>query len=381
MKNFIQNKFYNYLFNKKIVYNACMEDPRTDMLLFNPSPGSKVFVLASGGCNALHYALNPNFESVLCIDANPCQVALVNIKKQVIEYGSYEDLWQMFGKGIHTSLKAPYEKYYRPGMTNSCANFWDKNIKNFQVNGSNRGFHYHTGCGFITRCFSLLKEDHLKQIAKIFELDNKHQQTVLYEKYLEPVFNSIFSKVLINFSANFGIPSRQLRMINKDPAEVLKFLNERIKKVLTELPANENYFYHVYIFGHYRDGSAPEYLKEYNFQLLKKTHGKVKVENSYIADNLNNSLQRYTHFALLDHLDWLVHDPSLLERQWRKILSRSEIGAKLLIRSYFYGLEWMPDFVKKHVDIDTDIDKHVATDRLGIYNKTYLLHVKMPLAP
>jgi len=81
---------------------------------------------------------------------------------------------------------------------------------------------------------------------------------------------------------------------------------------------------------------------------------------------------------LLDHLDWLVHDSGLLERQWRAILSRSKSGTKLLIRTYFNGFEWMPDFVKKHIDIDSDIEERVATDRLGIYNKTFLLHVRMP---
>jgi S-adenosylmethionine-diacylglycerol 3-amino-3-carboxypropyl transferase len=94
MKKLIQKIFYDYLFNKKIVYNACMEDPRTDMLLLDPNPGSNIFMLGSGGCNALHYALNSNFERILCIDANPCQVALINIKKQVIENGTFKDLWR-----------------------------------------------------------------------------------------------------------------------------------------------------------------------------------------------------------------------------------------------------------------------------------------------
>ncbi len=380
MTKFLQKIFYNYLFNRKIVYNACMEDPRTDMLLLDPDPGSSIFMLGSGGCNALHYALSSNFKSILCIDANPCQAALVNIKKQVIENGTFEDLWKMFGEGIHENIKTPYEKYYRPGLDSNSASFWDKNLKNFQINGSNQGFHFHTGCGFITRCFSLLKEEHLKEIAKLFELDDRKQQTLLYEKYLEPILNNLFTRTIISLTTHLGIPSRQIRMINDNPSEVLKFLNDRIKKTLTRLPGNENYFYHVYIFGHYKHNSVPEYLKESNFILLKDAQRKIKVENAYIIDYLKNSLQCFSHFALLDHLDWLVHDPKLLERQWQAILSHSKIGTKILIRSYFYGFEWMPDFVRKYIDIDTDIEERVATDRLGIYNKTHLLHVKMPFA-
>ena len=378
MKKIIQKIFYDYLFNKKIVYNACMEDPRTDMLLLDPNPGSNIFMLGSGGCNALHYALNSNFESILCIDANPCQVALINIKKQVIENGTFEDLWKMFGDGIHENIKIPYEKYYRPGLDSNSASFWDKNLKNFQINGSNQGFHFHTGCGFITRCFSLLKEEQLKQISKIFELDDQKQQTLLYEQYLEPIFYNLFTRTIINFAIHLGIPSRQIGMINDNASEVLKFLNERIKRTLTKLPGNENYFYNVYIFGHYKRDNAPEYLKESNYLLLKETHRKIKVENAYVDDYLNNSNERFSHFALLDHLDWLVHDYGLLERQWRAILSRSKSGTKILIRTYFNGFEWMPDFVKKHINIDSNIEEHVATDRLGIYNKTYLLHVRMP---
>lgn len=376
MKYFLQKKFYNYLLNKKIVYNVCMEDPQIDMRLFNVTPGSNIFVLASGGCNALHYALDPNVASVHCVDANPCQVALVNLKKQVIENGSHQDLWKMFGVGVHEALDSSYAKNFRPGLPKKCAVFWDKNIKNFQINGSNQGFHYHTGCGFITRCFRLLKNEHLAQIAKLFELADKNEQTYVYEKYLEPVFNSIFSTLLINVTTQLGIPSRQVGMISPKPSEVMKFLNARIKYTLTELPANENYFYHLYIFGNYRRDCSPEYLKECNYQLLKNTHHKLSVTNAYVADYLNATQQYFSHFALLDHLDWLVSNPKLLEDQWRAILSRSQRGTKLIIRSYFSGFEWLPDYVKKHVDVFTDIESHTAMDRLGIYNKTHLLFVK-----
>jgi hypothetical protein len=95
-----------------------------------------------------------------------------------------------------------------------------------------------------------------------------------------------------------------------------------------------------------------------------------------VADYLNSSQQCFSHFALLDHLDWLVHNPKLLEDQWHAILSRAQRGAKLIIRSYFSGFEWLPDFAKKQVDISTNIDAHISTDRLGIYNKTHLLFVK-----
>ena len=376
MKSFLQKQFYNYLFNKKIVYNVCMEDPRIDMRLFDLTPKSNIFVLASGGCNALHYALDPNVASVHCVDANPCQVALVNLKKQVIEHGSHQDLWKMFGVGKHETLDSSYTQNFRPGLPTKCTTFWDKNIKSFQMSGSSLGFHYHTGCGFITRCFRLLKEDHLAQIGRLFELSDKNEQIAVYEKYLEPVFNGIVSTLLINVSTQLGIPSRQLGMISHKSSEVIKFLNARIKYTLTELPAKENYFYHLYIFGNYRSDCAPEYLKEDNFQLLKNAHHKISVANAYVADYLNSSQQCFSHFALLDHLDWLVHNPKLLEDQWRAILSRAQRGAKLIIRSYFSGFEWLPDFARKHVDVSINIDAHISTDRLGIYNKTHLLCVK-----
>ena len=353
-----------------------MEDPRVDMRLFDLTPQSNIFVLASGGCNALHYALDPNVASVHCVDANPCQIALVNLKKQVIEHGSHQDLWKMFGVGKHETLDSSYTQNFRPGLPTKCATFWDKNIKSFQMSGSSLGFHYHTGCGFITRCFRLLKEDHLAQIGRLFELSDKNEQIAVYEKYLEPVFNGILSTLLINVSTQLGIPSRQLGIISHKSSDVIKFLNGRIKYTLTELPAKENYFYHLYIFGHYRSDCAPEYLKEDNFQLLKNVHHKISVTNAYVADYLNSSQQWFSHFALLDHLDWLVHNPKLLEEQWRAILSRAQRGAKLIIRSYFSGFEWLPDFAKKHVDTSVNIDAHISTDRLGIYNKTHLLFVK-----
>lgn len=380
MKKFLQKNFYNYLFNNKIVYNVCMEDPKTDMQLFQPETGSNIFVLASGGCNSFHYALDKNVDSVSCVDANPCQVALVNMKKQLFQVGNYEDLWKMFGDGIHEDVHQAYSQKLRKGLSESCTQYWDANLHSFTKRGSNKGFQFHTGCGFITRCFSLLKDEHLNKIAQLFELNDKQQQIELYEKYLEPVLLSTLSKMIINFSTNFGIPSRQISMISNDPKEVIHFLNARIKRALTELPANENYFYYLYIFGHYKRGCAPEYLNKNNFELLQESNNKIKVHQSFVADHLIGSEKRYSHFALLDHLDWLVNDQELLEKQWKSILSRSEKGSKILIRSYYSGNEWMPSFVEKHVDIVNGIDDFVATDRLGIYNKTHLLEVREPFA-
>ncbi|MCI5144064.1 MAG: DUF3419 family protein [Candidatus Electrothrix sp. AR3] len=379
MKALVQKKFYNYLFNNKIVYNVCMEDPHTDMQLFQPASGSNIFMLASGGCNALHYALDNNVETITCVDANPCQVALVNLKKQVFQKGDYHDLWKMFGTGIHEDVQYSYAKKLRDGLPEQCAQYWDANIRSFQKRGSKKGFQYHTGCGMITRCFALLKDEHLNHIGKLFELNDKKQQLKIYEKYLEPVFMSMLSKMLINFSTRFGIPSRQISMISNNPDEVLQFLNARIKRALTELPADQNYFYHLYIFGRYRRDCVPEYLNKKHFALLQESSKKIQVHCAYLADQLLSSEKRYSHFALLDHLDWLVSSPDLLERQWKAILSRAEKGTKLLIRTYYSGNDWLPSFVEKYVEVVNGIEDAVATDRIGIYNKTHLLEVRAPL--
>ena len=378
--SYLQSRFYDYLFNKKIVYNACMEDPAVDVQLMDFTEDSRVCMLASAGCNALHYAME-GAGRVDCVDANPCQYALVDLKLAVARHGDHMDLWQLFSDGVSENFRDHYYRSFRSALQPKSRAFWDRNLDLFDRGRIFKGFHFRTGCGFMTLCWDLLGAEAKRGIEEYFHLDDIPAQRVAFERVLQPYYEHFLSRAIIWFTVKFGIPSRQMRMIHSDARVVFSYLRDRIKESLTETAARDNYFHYLYFFGRYREDCCPEYLRADRFEEIGDAIDKVHIFNEYLAPHLDQTETRYTHFCLLDHLDWLHHDPELLARQWRAVLSSSEVGAKLLIRTYLDDDRWMSPFVRRHTQPldDEQVRLEVARDRVGIYNRTHLLQVTRPL--
>lgn len=60
------------------------------------------------------------------------------------------------------------------------------------------------------------------------------------------------------------------------------------------------------------------------------------------------------------------------------ILSKSDVGTKIIVRSYFDDMSWLPEIIRDHFHFESDIEAIVKKDRIGIYNKTHLITVVNP---
>jgi S-adenosylmethionine-diacylglycerol 3-amino-3-carboxypropyl transferase len=141
-----------------------------------------------------------------------------------------------------------------------------------------------------------------------------------------------------------GVHQRQLALIEKEYAGgVAQYLTRKMRRVFTQLPVFENYFWRVYITGSYTPRCCPNYLKRENFAVLGQRLGRVRVVTAPLAEFLRLEPRPFTHFALLDHQDWLAgHDPEGLAQEWRALLARSRRGARLLLRSAGLALDYLP---------------------------------------
>ena len=86
--------------------------------------------------------------------------------------------------------------------------------------------------------------------------------------------------------------------------------------------------------GFYTRDCCPEYLKEDNFERLRRLMPRLKIHTLTVTEYLRRAEPGLTRFVLLDHMDWLssAHDP-VLKRQWQAIVRRAAPGARLLWRS------------------------------------------------
>ena len=105
--------------------------------------------------------------------------------------------------------------------------------------------------------------------------------------------------------------------------------------MFARLPLADNYFWRVYLHGHYTPECCPEYLKPDNFERLKDGLAeRVRVSTDTVKDFLEKNDVAVSRFVLLDHMDWLSdHLLPALQDEWQWILRRAAPQTRIIWRS------------------------------------------------
>ena len=373
MKNSLSTLWFRYLTSRYLIYNTCWEDPQIDRFLLEIDPSSDVFMITSAGDNTFDYLLDKP-KSIDCVDINPHQNALLELKCALFENGNHEHLIGLFMTGKSRDYLDIYNSVQNSLDPNSHK-FWDNHIRWFS---SENGFYQNGLTGYFARILNLLlKIKGLKDaVTKLIDEPSLLIRADIFTNEIEPALWNGFSKyfwkseLVLNLA---GIPSTQRKSIPE--------LNEYMKKTLWNLfvdqGMNDNYFWKLYLEGYYTETCCPEYLKKENFKVIKSQLNKINRSTQSVTKLLHSSEKKYSHFVLLDHQDWLVgNGTDDLEKEWQAIIKSSKSNAKILFRSVHNDLHFLPDFVKlktQQIKLDTEYLKR--NDRVGTYPSTFLLTV------
>ncbi|KPJ92968.1 MAG: S-adenosylmethionine--diacylglycerol 3-amino-3-carboxypropyl transferase [Gammaproteobacteria bacterium SG8_11] len=384
-KRQISHKAHDLLFktvhSRSLIYNASWEDPRIDRELLDLDRNSRVVMLTSAGCNTLDYLVDSPKE-IHAIDVNPRQNALLQLKLGLIERGNFDDLFAMFGRGAHPNYRQIYQEI-RPSLSDQSIEFWDAKIRYFDKNSKKQSFYYYGTSGLFAWLMSryLMKKPQIRtEILNLLDSRSLEEQAAIYER-LEPKLWGKYVSWLVRqpFTMSLlGVPRPQIRLITEQyPGELLGYLGDKIKHVSTSVLIEDNYFWRVYLTGSYTETCCPNYLKQENFQILRKNKSRVHVHNATITNFLKNNPGEYTHFILLDHQDWLAqHDPEALEEEWKLILQNSRPGSKILMRSAAMQVDFIPESAKAALRFFPDLtDRLHLRDRVGTYGSLHFAEV------
>ncbi|NGP76319.1 BtaA family protein [Balneolaceae bacterium YR4-1] len=384
LQNIVQNlqsKLFDTVVSNRLVYNTCWEDPEIDRELLGLDSESQVIMLSSAGCNALDYLLDEP-ESIHCIDANPAQNALLDLKKALFEYGSYELLWRLFGQGHDTEFQNLFRENLAELLSSSSRNFWQRHINYFSRPGVEGSFYYRGTSGKV----ALMIHKRIKykgvygQTLNLLDSKSLEEQQYHYQE-IEKHLWSAFYKWLFKRNATMallGVPGSQRDIIeNQTEGGLISYINEAMRTVFTQIPVAENYFWRVYLTGSYTQDCCPNYLKKQNFDFYNQSNHRIKTYNSYLHDFLEKNPGSYSHFVLLDHQDWLANaKPELLAKEWQLILDNACPGAKILFRSAARECEFLPEFTQDRLTFRPELTERLhPNDRVGTYGNTYLAEV------
>lgn len=74
------------------IYAFAWEDPKVDLQYLDLQKDDHMFVITSGGCNVLEYAIKVGPKRIHCVDLNPCQNHMLELKLAGLSALAYEDV-------------------------------------------------------------------------------------------------------------------------------------------------------------------------------------------------------------------------------------------------------------------------------------------------
>ncbi len=370
---------FRKMHGSNLVYNTCWEDPRCDRELMALDADSEVVMITSAGCNALDYLLDDPAK-VNCVDVNPRQNALLQLKQAAFAKSSFEDLFKLFGDGVHPQADDLFRDQLQKHLPEYARQYWEKNLHFFNGKGLRRSFYHYSTSG----TFAWLSKQYLRtrrklyhQARRMFEAETLEEQAAIYYAIEPKVLNKLIQWVLNRHltMSLVGVPRSQQKMVTeKYDNGTLGYIQECFRKVFTELPLRDNYFYQVYFRGKYEHDICPNYLRPEHFDFLCERIDRISTTTTTISNFLREHPGPYSHYVLLDHQDWLAaNDVPALEEEWRLILKNSRPGTKILLRSAAEKVDFFPDFVREAVDFNNPkaAETH-RRDRVGTYASVYL---------
>jgi S-adenosylmethionine-diacylglycerol 3-amino-3-carboxypropyl transferase len=373
---------FRLVHSNQLIYNCSWEDPRIDRQLLNINTASNVVAITSAGCNILDMALDQP-ERIHAVDINPRQNYLLELKKALICRCPHQDLFQFFGFGSHPNREQVFEGI-KTELRPEAKGYWQRNLEMFNPRGVRSSFYWHGTTGLLAwliwRCAkqlpinleaistSLFSAKSLEEQQQNFTFGEPH----LWHKWMERFVSSSSAMALV------GVPPNQAKIINNTyPGGLSSFIKDKFKHVMTEVSITDNYFWRVYTHGAYTTNCCPNYLKPENQGLLAQQASNIHTHDQSISEFLESNPGMYSHFVLLDHLDWLAYyDPTELLREWNLILANSRPGTKVLFRSAGDGDGLIPKNIRPRLKSDRDsLETLHCLDRVGTYGSVHMLEV------
>lgn len=347
LRDRFDQKLFDAIWSRNLVYTTCWEDPAVDRHALALGPDDTVAVITSAGCNALDYALlGP--RRIHCIDANPRQNALLELKLAGIRALDFEDFFAIFGTGHHAGFETLYRRDLRTQLSPFAQGWWDRHADWFT---SKRGsFYFHGLSGIVVRGVRawLRARPRLREsLMDLLDARSLEEQQHIYDEQVEPqLWNRFVNWIIARpMTMNLlGVPHPQRRLVEAQHRDgIAGYIREAVSYVFRQLPIADNYFWRVYLTGQYKPDCCPEYLKPDNFARLKAGGvDSIRTHTRTVTQFLRDTDETITRFVLLDHMDWMSsYYPQALVDEWDAILGRAAPNARILLRSAQARPAWL----------------------------------------
>lgn len=365
-------------FPPTFLYSLSWEDPREDDKVLDVNSEDTILTLTSGGCNALDLVLQ-GAGLVVGVDINPAQSYLLELKRAAILRLPYEDVWQMFGEGVHPKFLTLLERELGPFLSQGAANFWRQKAYYFK-----NGIYYHGGMGRLVRAVRFLARITRQQrlIDRLVNSESVEEQYAVWTKslgrwltkggILARIFGFVFTNpIVLWFCA--GIAKGQLGLIRKED-NIYRYVVRCLDSVAENTNLrDDNYFYRVCLTGKFSHNCCPRFLEEKYFDKLKAelpASQRMIISTSFFVEELLK--RKYTKVILMDHVDWLGQRE--IDVLCAALNKQVVPGGRVIWRSASRSPHYAKDIAKAGFEVhairSTNTERYM--DRVNMYASFYV---------
>ncbi|MCA9239596.1 MAG: BtaA family protein, partial [Planctomycetales bacterium] len=292
-----------------LVYAASWEDPRVDIEALGLDSSSRLLVISAAGCNVLDYALEGP-ALIDAVDVNYRQTALLELKLAAIGRLDWGDAFALFGDGHHPGATELYRDCLRESLSTESQQFWDAHIRMFS---GRLPFYFRTTSGWFALWFRRYIAHVLRLWPEVEALINAasiEEQREVYDgriksRFWKPALGWALKRDAV--LALSAIPPAQRRRMLRDHPDVLSYLRGKAEHIIYNQSLRDNYFWRVYLTGQFSVDCCPRYLQQSTFKKLNAgLLPAIRPATRTLSEKLAVADSPYTHFVLLDHMDWLA---------------------------------------------------------------------------
>lgn len=345
-----------------IIYAQCWEDPDMDRKAFQINSEDVVFSITSGGCNTLAF-LADNPKKVVALDISPYQNFLLELKMAAFREFDYPELLEFLGvtpsarrAGLYTRLT----KYLRP----ECLQYW-----NAQPDKIAGGVIH---CGRYERYMRLLKKGLTLMVGKslpeaLFSCKTDAERIKLYEERWNNFRWRLFTRVFLSRTVMTLLFTGKFFEQLETSFSFGDHFRGNIKRAITTLPLQENYFLAYILLGRFYDlENLPVYLRKDNFEKIKSRIDRIEIVTAppgeYFGSLPENAISR---FNLSNIFEWM--DPADVENLLKEIIRVARNGAVLTYRNLLVPRA-RPAALAQWIEPQKTLSEGLyATDRSFIY--------------
>ncbi len=298
-KSFSRSKVF-----RDVLYAQCWEDPELDRIAFKIKPGDTVFSITSGGCNALAFLVDDP-ERVICLDMNKYQNYLLRLKISAFKSLSYNELLEFMG--VHPSERRLrlFEKI-KPLLNDHEQSYWSTKGSDIERGIIHCG-RYERYMHLLSRLFSLLVGRSV--IRRLYDTSGREERLDLFEKRWENLRWRWFCRIFLSRAFASMLFDKAFYRYLEPGFSFEKYYRARVRKAVTELPLEQNYFLAYILLGNYYKDNLPVYLKRENYDIIRKRADRINIITSGCLDYFRIlETGTISRFNFTNIFEWMAPD-------------------------------------------------------------------------